>query len=108
MIDPTQVAALPWDLCCELWESSGAFVVDGSWKWVESMERLLTVHVPSLIIAGDGDECDPALAQETRAKITGAQLVISPQSEPMTLVDQQEMFNDTVNTFVHWNKPTTT
>jgi hypothetical protein len=26
----------------------------------------------------------------------------------MTLVDQQEMFNDTVNAFVHGKKPTTT
>jgi hypothetical protein len=46
MIDPTQGAALPWDLCCELSESSGAFVIDGSWKLLESVRRLLTVHVP--------------------------------------------------------------
>jgi hypothetical protein len=34
IIDPTQVAALPWDLCCEMWESSGEFVIDGNLKSV--------------------------------------------------------------------------
>jgi pimeloyl-ACP methyl ester carboxylesterase len=63
---------------------------------------------PRLIIAGDHDECDPVLEQEMLEKLTGSQIVISPKSRPMTFVDQPEMFNDTVNTLVHLQKPTTT
>jgi hypothetical protein len=38
------------------------------------------------------------------AKISDSQLVILPRSEPMTLVDQQEMFNDTVERICAWEE----
>jgi proline iminopeptidase len=105
--DPTQVANLPWDLYREMWGSNGEFVIDGNLKSVEYVERLHTIHVPTLIVAGDHDECDPALSQEMHEKIAGSQIVILPKSGHMTFVDQQGMFNDSVNTFVHLKKTKT-
>jgi proline iminopeptidase len=99
--DPTQVAALPWDLYREMWGSHGEFVIDGNLKSVEYVERLHKIHVPTLIIAGDHDECDPALSQEMHEKIADSQIVILPKSGHMTFVDQQGMFNDSVNAFLH-------
>jgi proline iminopeptidase len=103
--DPTQVAGLPWDLYREMWGSHGEFVIDGNLKSVEYVERLHTIHVPTLIIAGEHDECDPSLSQEMHQKIADSQIVILPKSGHMTFVDQQGMFNDSVNTFVHLKRP---
>lgn len=103
--DPTQVTGLPWDLYREMWGSNGEFVIDGNLKSVEYVERLHTIHVPTLIIAGDHDECDPALSREMHGKIVDSQIVILPKSGHMTFVDQQGMFNDSVNTFVRLKKP---
>jgi proline iminopeptidase len=103
--DPTQVAGLAWDLYREMWGSNGEFVIDGNLKSVEYVERLHTIHVPTLIIAGDHDECDPALSQEMHEKIADSQIVILPKSGHMTFVDQQGMYNDSVNTFVHLKQP---
>jgi proline iminopeptidase len=102
--DPTQVASLPWDLYREMWGSNGEFVIDGNLKSVEYVERLHTIHVPTLIVAGDHDECDPSLSQEMHEKIADSQIVILPKSGHMTFVDQQGMFNDSVNAFVHLKK----
>jgi len=103
--DPTQVTGLPWDLYREMWGSNGEFVIDGNLKSVEYVERLHTIHVPTLIVAGDHDECDPALSREMHEKIADSQIVILPKSGHMTFVDQQGMFNDSVNTFVRLKKP---
>jgi proline iminopeptidase len=103
--DPTQTAGLPWDLYREMWGSNGEFVIDGNLKSAEYVQRLHTIHVPTLIIAGDHDECDPALSQEMHEKIADSQIVILPKSGHMTFVDQQGMFNESVNTFVHLKKP---
>jgi proline iminopeptidase len=105
--DPTQTANLPWDLYREMWGSHGEFVIDGNLRSVEYVARLHTIHVPTLIIAGDHDECDPALSQEMHAKIADSQIVILPKRGHLTFVDQQGMFNDSVNTFVHLKKPKT-
>jgi hypothetical protein len=37
-------------------------------------------------------------------KIADSQIVILPKSGHMTFVDQQGMFDGSVNTFVHWKK----
>jgi proline iminopeptidase len=105
--DPTQTANLPWDLYREMWGSHGEFVIDGNLRSVEYVARLHTIHVPTLIIAGDHDECDPALSQEMHAKIADSQIVILPKRGHLTFVDQQGMFNDSVNTFVHLTKAKT-
>jgi len=103
--DPTATGNTAWDLYREMWGSNGEFVIDGNLKSVEYVERLHTIHVPTLIIAGDHDECDPSLSQEMHEKIADSQIVILPKSGHMTFVDQQGMFNDSVDTFVHWKKP---
>ena len=79
-------------------------MIDGNLKSVEYVERLHTIHVPTLIVAGDHDECDPPLSQEMHEEITDSQIVILPKSGHMTFVDQQGMFNDSVSTFVHLKK----
>jgi len=102
--DPTATGNTAWDLYREMWGSNGEFVIDGNLKSVEYVQRLHTIHVPTLIIAGDHDECDPSLSREMHEKIADSQIVILPKSGHMTFVDQQGMFNDSVNTFVHLKK----
>ena len=67
----------------EMWGSDGEFVIDGNLRSVEYLDRLSTIRVPTLIIAGDHDECDPVLAREMQEKIGGSKLVILPNSGHM-------------------------
>jgi pimeloyl-ACP methyl ester carboxylesterase len=70
---------------------------------VEYVDRLPGIRVPTLIMAGDHDECDPSLSQEMHEKIAGSQIVILPKSGHMTFVDQQSLFNSSVIDFLHPN-----
>jgi proline-specific peptidase len=89
-----------WDLYREMWGSDGEFVIDGNLKSVEYVDRLHTIHVPTLIIVGEHDECAPSLSQEMHEKIAGSQLVIVPKSGHMTFVDQPDLVNSTISKFV--------
>jgi proline iminopeptidase len=89
-----------WDVYREMWGSSGEFVVDGNLKEVEYIGQLSQIKVPTLIIVGDHDECDPKMSQEMHEKIAGSQLVILPNSGHMTFVDQPEQFLRAVRDFV--------
>ncbi len=97
---PEGNGVMSWDLYREMWGSHGEFVIDGNLKTVEYDKQLPTLHVPTLITAGDHDECDPSLAREMRDEIPGSQLVIFPKSGHMTFVDQPQMFIRTVNDFL--------
>jgi proline iminopeptidase len=99
--DPIANGVTSWDLYREMWGSDGEFVIDGNLKSVEYVKKLPTIHVPTLIIAGDHDECDPSLSKEMHDKIHGSRLVILPKSGHMTFVDQPVLFNGTVNSFLH-------
>ena len=90
-----------WDLYREMWGSHGEFIVDGNLKSVEYVDRLATIKVPTLIIAGDHDESDPVMSKEMHEKIAGSKLVILPESGHMTFVDQPNIFIKTVNDFVN-------
>ena len=90
-----------WDLYREMWGSHGEFIVDGNLKSVEYVDRLATIKVPTLIIAGDHDESDPVMSKEMHDKIAGSKLVILPQSGHMTFVDQPNIFIKTVSDFVN-------
>lgn len=90
-----------WDLYRTMWGSDGEFVVDGNLKSVEYTERLATIHVPTLIICGDHDESDPSLSRTMHEKIAGSKLVILPESGHMTFVDQPDLYNKTVDGFLH-------
>jgi proline iminopeptidase len=102
--DPIANGNMAWDLYREMWGSDGEFVIDGNLKSVEYSDRLSSIKVPTLITAGDNDECDPSLSREMNEKITGSKLVIFPKSGHMTFVDQPSLFVSTVNEFLHRGK----
>lgn len=99
--DPVQNGAMSWDLYREMWGSDGEFVIDGNLKSVEYTDRLATIHVPTLIMAGDHDECDPSLSETMHEKIAGSKLVILPKSGHMNFVDEPNLYIATVDGFLH-------
>ena len=98
--DPIANGIMSWDLYREMWGSHGEYVIDGNLKSVEYTGRLNTIHVPTLITAGDHDECAPSLAEEMHGLIAGSKLVILPQSGHMTFVDQPALFVKTADDFL--------
>jgi proline iminopeptidase len=89
-----------WDVYREMWGSHGEFVMDGNLAEVEYLDKLPQIKVPTLIIVGQYDECDPKMSQEMEQKIAGSKLVILPNSGHMTFVDQPDQFIDAVSSFV--------
>jgi proline iminopeptidase len=89
-----------WELYRAMWGSDGEFIIDGNLKSVEYVDRLPTIHVPTLVVVGDHDECDPSLAKEMHEKIAGSKLVILPNSGHMNFVDQPEMWQKGVEGFL--------
>jgi len=67
---------------------------------VEYAEQLSSIKVPTLIIVGDHDECDPSLSKDMNARIPGSKLVVLPESGHMTFVDQPRMFVGAVQSFL--------
>lgn len=90
-----------WDLYREMWGEHGEFVIDGNLKSVEYTDRLASIKVPTLILVGDHDECDPSLSEVMHGKITGSKLTILPKAGHMTFVDQTGMFTTAVDQFLH-------
>ena len=91
---------MAWDLYREMWGSHGEYVIDGNLEAVEYVDQLPAIKVPTLIMAGDHDECDPSLSREMHDKIAGSKLVILPKSGHMTFVDQTGMFIEAVKDFL--------
>jgi proline iminopeptidase len=98
--DPIANGVTSWDLYREMWGSHGEFVIDGNLKSVEYGDKLKTITVPTLITAGDHDECDPVQSKEMQQKIAGSKLVILPQSGHMTFVDQPGLYLKAVADFL--------
>ncbi len=98
--DPIAAGNMSWDLYREMWGSHGEYVIDGNLVSAEYTDRLSSIRVPTLITAGDHDECDPSLSRTMHEKIAGSKLVIFPQSGHMTFVDQPAMFLRTVEDFL--------
>jgi len=98
--DPVNDGNTAWDVYREMWGSDGEFVIDGNLQSVEYLDRLSSLHVPTLIVAGDHDEVDPSLSHEMYAKIAGSKIAILPKSGHMTFVDQTGMFNDAIGSFL--------
>jgi proline iminopeptidase len=99
--DPaTGNAPTNWELYREMWGSNGEFIIDGNLKSVEYLDRLQTIHVPTLIVVGDHDECDPSLSKEMHEKIAGSKLTILPNAGHMNFVDQPEMWQEAVRGFL--------
>ena len=84
-----------------MWGEHGEFVIDGNLKSVEYTDRLASIKVPTLILVGDHDECDPSLSEVMHGKITGSKLTILPKAGHMTFVDQTGMFTTAVDQFLH-------
>jgi proline iminopeptidase len=102
--EPATNAPTNWELYREMWGSHGEFIIDGNLKSVEWVDRLHTIHVPTLIVAGDHDECDPSLSKEMHEKIAGSKLVILPNAGHMNFVDQPEMWQKAVTGFLGSNQ----
>jgi proline iminopeptidase len=98
--DPIANGNMAWDLYREMWGSNGEYVIDGNLKSVEYAGRLKTIKVPTLITAGDHDECAPSLSEEMHRLIAGSKLVIFPQSGHMNFVDQPALFVKAVTDFI--------
>lgn len=101
--DPASGAPTNWELYREMWGSHGEFIIDGNLKSVEYVDRLSTIHVPTLVMAGDHDECDPSLSKEMHEKIAGSELVILPNSGHMNFVDQPDLWEKAVEGFLSQN-----
>ena len=99
--DPVAGGNISWDLYREMWGSHGEYVVDGNLKSVEYTDRLASITVPTLILVGDHDECEPPLSEAMHAKIAGSKIVILPKAGHMTFVDQTGMFVGAVDGFLH-------
>ena len=97
--DPTALGEA-WDLYREMWGEHGEFIIDGNLKSVEYTERLAGIKVPTLMVVGEHDECEPALSQAMREKIAGSKMVVLPNSGHMTFVDQTGMFIKAVDEFL--------
>jgi proline iminopeptidase len=102
--DPIDSGKISWDLYREMWGEHGEFIVDGNLKSVEYTDRLATIKVPTLILVGDHDECDPSLSQAMHDKIVGSKIVIFPKAGHLTFVDDTGMFIKTVDDFLHAGK----
>lgn len=98
---PIQSGVMAWDLYREMWGSHGEYVIDGNLKSVEYTGRLATIRVPTLIMAGDHDQCDPSLSQTMHDKIEGSKLVIFPKSGHMNFVDQSNLYVSAVEGFLN-------
>jgi proline iminopeptidase len=102
--DPVgQLMGTSWELYRVMWGEHGEFVIDGNLKSVEYVDRLPSIKVPTLIVVGDHDECDPALSKEMNEKIAGSKLVVLPNSGHMNFVDQPDMWQQAVVGFLVGN-----
>ena len=102
--DPIDNGKISWGLYREMWGEHGEFIIDGNLKSVEYTDRLARIKVPTLILVGDHDECDPSLSQAMHEKIAGSKMVIFPKAGHMTFVDDTGMFIKTVDEFLHASK----
>ena len=75
-------------------------MIDGNLKSVEYLDKLSSIHVPTLLICGDHDESNPSLSRTMHEKIAGSKLAIMPQSGHMAFVDQPNLYIKTVSDFL--------
>jgi proline iminopeptidase len=98
--DPVAGGNISWDLYREMWGSHGEYAIDGNLTSVEYTDRLAAIKVPTLIFAGDHDECDPSLSRAMQQKIAGSKMVVIPKAGHLTFIDQPAMVVKTVDEFV--------
>jgi proline iminopeptidase len=99
--NPLELLDLEWNVYREMSGSGGEFIIDGNLVSVEYAEKLRTVHVPTLIIGGEHDAITSSMVEQMHRSIPGSQLVVLHKSKHMTFVDQNALFIDTVDEFIH-------
>jgi proline iminopeptidase len=99
--NPLSNLGIAWDVYREMSGSNGEFIIDGNMTSVEYAEKLRTLRIPTLIVAGEHDAWSLQMSEEMHSNILGSQLAVLPKSKHMTFVDQTEMFNNIVDAFVH-------
>ena len=77
----------------EMWVRRSDFRIDGNLKGFDFTRLLSRVRAPSLVVIGDRDMVSPASAEETRAALPRATLVVMAECAHMMFVDQTERFN---------------
>jgi proline iminopeptidase len=90
-----------WDVYLEMSGSNGEFVVDGNMTSVEYADKLKTLNVPTLVIAGADDPLTLEILGEMHTNIVGSQLAVVPGSKHFTFIDQPDRFNQIVDRFIH-------
>lgn len=95
---------LSWDVYREMSGSNGEFVIDGNMTSVEYADKLRSLHVPTLVIAGEDDPVTLDILRGISARIEGSKLAILPGTKHFTFVDQTSLFNQTVNGFIHQSR----
>jgi len=92
---------LSWDVYREMSGSDGEFVIDGNMVSVEYADKLKSLHVPTLVIAGEDDPVTLGILKGIHASIWASQLVVLPRTKHFTFVDQTQLFNQAVEKFIH-------
>ncbi len=77
----------------EMWVRRSDFRIDGNLKGFDFTRLLSRVRAPSLVVIGDRDMVSPASAEETRAALPRATLIVMAECAHMMFVDQTERFN---------------
>jgi len=84
----------------EMWVRRSDFRIDGNLKGFDFTGPLSRVRAPSLVVIGDRDMVSPASAEETRAALPRATLVVMAECAHMMFVDQTKRFNDLLEGFL--------
>ena len=91
---------LAWDVYRQMSGSHGEFIIDGNMTSVEYADKLKTLRVPTLVIAGEDDPVTLGMLKEMHANIQGSQLALLPKTKHFTFIDQTGLFNETVVAFL--------
>ena len=92
---------LAWDVYREMSGSKGEFLIDENLTSVEYADDIKNLRVPTLVIAGEDDPVTLEIQKEMHASIHWSTLAILPHSKHFTFVDQTDLFNESVDAFIH-------
>jgi len=104
---PEVVAAFEWleqdPTVYHTMNGPSEFHVIGSIKDWQSLDRLDEIDVPTLLVSGRYDEATPALQEELRAGIRGAEWVVFEESSHMPHVEERERYMQVVGDWLSRN-----
>jgi proline-specific peptidase len=84
----------------EMWVTHSDFRIGGNLKGFDFTASLARVKAPALVIIGDSDIVSTATAEETRAALPRASMVVLAQCAHMMFIDQTAVFNRVLQTFL--------